>query len=79
MEDQEGQLEEHLTTFIIKKPIKWPQANDEKMWGDFDGAVISKLNRGYSLSHRLDILQTTIYDTAVHKFGYTEHIYMKTK
>ena len=62
----------HLTTFIMKQPIKWPQANDEEKWGDFDGAVLSKLNRGCSLSHRLDILQTTIYDTAVHKFGYIE-------
>ena len=62
----------HLTTFIIKQPIKWRQANDEEKWGDFDGAVLSKLNRGCSLSHRLDILQTTIYNTAVHKFGYIE-------
>ena len=60
----------HLNTFTIKQFIKWPQANET--WGDFDGAVLSKLNRGCSLSHRLDILQSTIYDTAVHKFGYAE-------
>ena len=63
----------HLSTFIIKQPIKWHQANHEEKWGDFDGAVLSKINRGCSLSPRLDILQTTIYNTAVHMFGYTEH------
>ena len=54
-----------LEGFSVKTPIVWGKTNDER-WVQLDDIGYSKLKNCNSLTERLDLLQTTIYNEVIH-------------
>ena len=54
---------------LAKLPIRWPLMKENAAWESFEHAVASQLPPTGSAQLRLKLLQDTIYNEAVKKFG----------